>query len=230
MKTLLNFLATTLMVVSLNCDYSTSPDVNSPSQNQNVPEGAYFANRFVERPAPPDSFTTANLWFVATTLSPNQTSDVALIVIDYMKWYEKDLTTGTETLIGVVNYDDPVPRPLTRNEGGLYDRFPVWFYTDNHDVINSSSIVNGYLNLDVLVHPERIYHWWCPRMYVSHNKSYSCELRIKITGKTSIQFGMDWWRSMNSESAGLNVNNRLAFCSDWHGQTNDSFVIIKESL
>lgn len=228
--TMKTYLLTFLLFMSCQHTFESDP----PVQDSNIPEGAIFNERFVERPTPPSDFYAGIIWFQAATLTHNQSSsDSAMIIIDYMKWFEKDKTTGVETIIGEEHYNESPPRPLNNSEGGLYNRRPTWFSGESptHPDIDASIIQDGFLFLDISRHPDWIYHWWCRKYSISHNnKTYGYELRIKIIGKTSIQAGMDWWRTLESPWAGLNVNNRLAFAGNWHGQTNNNFIIIKETL
>lgn len=224
MKTFFLFLA--LAFITISCKENAQTNIVTP-ETSIIPEGATSPHRYVTNATPPDSFTAGIFKIQAATLSPNATIDTAEIIIDYMRVYEKDNTTGVETLIAFEEYSGG-PFPLDGSKGGLWDRLPYWYPPgDLHTSIDASSIQGGYLYLNIKTHRDKIYLWWAPMFAVSSNKTYLFETKVKIVGKTSLQLGMDWWRSLGAPANSSNIKN--GFMGEWYGANSD-FTIIKEKL
>ena len=218
-----------LLISFTGCNQSNPVETIQTPAASIIPEGATSTRRYVENPAVPDSFTACIFKVQAAALSSTQLIDTAEIIVDYMRVYEKDITTGSENLVVDQNYNGG-PWALSSDEGGLWERNPYWYPSgDAHTSIDASSVQEGYLYLNIKKHIDKIYLWWAPRFQVSTNKKYIFETRVKIVGKTSIQLGADWWRSMTANYGGANFNNKSAFMSDWYGATSD-FIVIKEQL
>jgi hypothetical protein len=77
--------------------------------------------------------------------------------------------------------------------------------------------------------PDAIIHWWTPKLNFKPGAIYSVKARVQIDGSTAIQFGMDYWRTINS---GFNVydptcqtsNNCEAWITDWVVDNQGDFV------
>jgi hypothetical protein len=206
-------------------------DSSVPPNTTVVPDGAILLKEEIQRPAPPNGWTSVICWLQAATLSPTQTNQTAMIYIDYMMLLEHNTSSQITDTIEVINYDSIAPRPLFENEGGLYRRIPSWFCcNDSHTVMTNSMISNNVLSIDLSQSPDRIAHWWTTRQLLKPNCKYYLLLRVKIDGKASIQIGSDWWITINSPWCGDNVCNSLAWISDWYGDTGGNYITIKSPI
>lgn len=228
----MNIIKMTMPVVTLTSVLFPQYAENLNIQD-NVPDGAYNRGYYPEKLYIPEGYSAGAFWLQAATLTGNDAdkNKPAKIFIDYMKVIEKDLKTGKEKVIQYEDYKKPA-RFLDKHKGGLYYRFPKWYCCgDNHEPITyASKIFNDNLLLDISKHPDRIYHWWSNRFKTSKDKNYILEVRFKVEDNATISLGFDHWRNMNASWNGLNVNNTQAFVSDWHGDTEGKYVILKELL
>lgn len=225
------FVFTIIVCLALTgCLETTSIDPEIPSSSI-IPNGAILIKEEIQRPTPPNGWSAVICWLQAATLSPNQTNQTAKINIDYMKFLEYNQSTQITDTIEITNYDSISPRPLLENEGGLYRRIPSWFCcNDSHTVMTNSMISNGILSIDLSLTPDRIAHWWTTRQLLKPNCKYYLLLRVKIEGQASVQIGSDWWITINSPWCGDNVCNRLAWVSDWYGDTGGNYITIKSPI
>lgn len=192
-----------------------------------VPQGAWSSQQTVTNRYAPTGFNAVVGWVQAATLTKTQTGVPATIEVDYMRLIEDDPVTGT-TVLSDVNYDVAAPQGLTINQGGLYDRSPTWFANNDHHVaMTNSTIQNGTLTIDVSATPDNIPHWWTDRKNCKTTATYYLEMRVRITGQVGLQLGGDFWTTLTSPWAGYNVNNREYFASDWYGDTNGQFIVIR---
>jgi hypothetical protein len=104
-------------------------------------------------------------------------------------------------------------------------------YTDKKsaqgDEYLKSSIQNSVLTIDMNATPDNIAHWWTDRKPCKSGATYYVEMRVRITGQIGLQLSADFWKDMVSSWAGDNVNNREYFNSDWYGDTNGQFIVIR---
>ena len=164
---------------------------------QMIPDGAIWANETIRRAVAPPGFHAVIGWLQAATLSPDQSGEPAKIIVDYMKLIEQD-PEGNESVIYKEHYNDSRPRALSIDEGGLYDRHPWWFATDEHTRVFNSEIRDGYLTIDVSQTPNRIVHWWTYREWNNVGHRYFLELRVKVQGAVGLQLGSDFWVDLES--------------------------------
>ena len=147
-----------------------------------------------------------------------------------MKVIEKNIRTGKESEIESFDYGND--ESFTENNGRLYVRTPKWFGDSNNYVSMGGSvkITNGNLILDVGKNNDNIYHWWSSRFETTTDYNYILEVTYKIDGSTALCVGFDHWRDLDSDWNGLNVNNKQAFVSEWHGDTGGKFETLREAL
>lgn len=199
-----------------------------------IPEGAIWLKQTIKHDFAPHGFTVIAPWAQAATLKSDHLSlDSALIIIDYWKIIE--VFNGKESEIYLENYDYFYVKKFSIYEAGLYCRFPSWFDTTCHDFhsqVKNMSAYNGLLTIDVAQTPDSIIHWWTPRLLYKTGAQYVIEARVKITGKTALQFGMDYWRTLTAD---FNVfdpdcivsNNCEAWISDWILPTQGEFKTVR---
>ena len=208
--------------------------VKSVSVTSDLPDGAIWKQQTIKGDLAPTGFSAIAPWAQTATLSSNQpSSDIAKVEIDYWKIIEN--LNGNENVIYTEDYNYTDIKTFSINEAGLYCRFPTWFDTscnDHHDVAFNMSAQNGVMTIDVSQTPSNIVHWWTPRLSCNPLATYSIEIRLKVSGKTAVQFGLDYWRTL---TAGYNhwdptcqtSNNCEAWISDWILPTDDKYVTIK---
>lgn len=217
-----------------NSSNTTSENISPEpiEESSFIPDGAIKEGEEINRINPPSGFGSVVSWAQAATLSPNQSSnETAKIWVDYMRLIEDPPGSGTQ-IIDEVNYDNIEAEPLSISEGGLYDRSPQWYNTDNHAPVFNSEIKDGILYIDVSKTPNNIVHWWGQRKKSTPNAKYYIEIRFKIEGKIGLQLGVDYWIDLSSDWNGwdqncLGVNNCEAWYSDWFGDTEGEFITIR---
>lgn len=199
----------------------------SEPDQRNVPEGAWSTHQTVTSRHAPPGYNAVVAWAQAATMSKTQAGVPAKIEIDYMRLVEDDPISGVSVL-SEEHYDSAFPQVLSMNQGALYDRSPYWFANDDHHVLMANSTLeNSLLTIDVSQTPDNIAHWWTNRALCKPSATYYVEMRVRITGQVGLQLGGDFWATLTSPWAGYNVNNREYFASDWYGDTNGEFVVIR---
>ena len=198
-----------------------------------IPEGAIWLGETIRRDTPISGYSALAIWAQAATLKGDQpTTDQAMVTVD--NWEVIEIVNEDSTVIYSEQYDFQSPKYFNTNEAGLYCRYPKWFDTgckDEHSEVVNMVAYKGFLTLDVAQTPTTVVHWWTPKLSYRQRAKYCIRARLKIEGKTSVQFGMDYWRTLNS---GFNVydascetsNNCEAWISDWFGETNGKFVTV----
>lgn len=220
----------------IGCDEDKPSPTSSPVIRI-VPDGALWTGQDVttghHNITPPiENFRAVLGWLQTVTISPYQNpGETAIVTVDYIRLigYMKINSKIIPQIVIEDNYDRPFPRSLNQEEGKLYNRLPRWFAGEVYeykDVFNSQ-IQDGFLTIDVAKTPDKIVHWWTPRIYIDPNAQYYLmQIRFKIDGKAAIQIGSDWWKDINSPYLGYGINNIEAWISDWYGNTNGNFVEI----
>lgn len=204
------------------------------TQEPSIPEGAIWEKQTIRRDTPVNGFAAIAPWAQAATLKPTHNlSDTALIEIDYWKIIE--VLNGLETQIFMEDYNYAYLKTFSTNEAGLYCRSPKWFdpsCNDYHSAATNMTAYMGMMTLNVAQTPNNIVHWWTQRLACKPGANYIIEARVKIIGKTALQFGMDYWRTL---TAGFNVfdpdciqsNNCEAWISDWILPTQGEFITVR---
>lgn len=226
MKPLMIFVALLLIASVPGCGSQEYSGQESLSQSPNVPQGAWSNHQVISNRFAPAGFGAVVAWAQAATLSKVQAGLPAKIEVDYMRLVEEDSVTGT-SILTEESYDGAGIQGLSI-KGALYDRSPTWFANNDHHVtMFNSAIQNSVLTIDVSQSPDNIAHWWTERRPCKPTATYYVEMRVRITGQVGLQLGGDFWTTLTSSWAGYNVNNREYFASDWYGDTNGQFIIIK---
>ena len=169
-----------------------------------IPEGAIWLEETIRRYTPLPDYSALAIWAQAATIQPNQPETVtANIIVDY--WKVIEVIEGDSTIIYTEEYDYDEKKTFTKDEAGFYCRFPKWFdpgCKDKHDQAFNMSAHNGFLLINMSKIPDVVLHWWTPKLTYKPGAVYCVEARMSIYGETAVQFGMDYWRTLNS---GFNV-------------------------
>jgi len=198
-----------------------------------VPEGAIWLNETIRRDIPIQGYAALVIWAQAATLRSDQPlTELALVTVDYMEVIE--IVNKDSSVIFSEHYKYQNPKYFTTNEAGLYCRYPKWFDTgcnDEHSGVVNMVAYNDFLTLDISQTPTNIVHWWAPKLNYRQGAKYCVRARLKIEGKTAVQFGMDYWRTLNSGFNGYDFscetsNNCEAWITDWVGETKGEFVTV----
>lgn len=198
-----------------------------------IPEGAIWVGETIRRDTPIPGYAALAVWAQAATLKGDQSTDeLALVTVDH--WEVVEIVNQDSMVIYSEEYDFQSPKYFNANEAGLYCRYPRWFdigCKDEHSEVVNMVAYKGFMTLDIAQTPSTVVHWWTPKLSYRQGAKYCIRARLKIEGKTSVQFGMDYWRTLIS---GFNVydascetsNNCEAWISDWIGETNGEFVTV----
>lgn len=163
------------------------------------------------------------------TTHPCERGLAAIVEIQSVKLYARDPVTGKQTAVRTIT-----PFTTTTLVGETFYRQPNWFLSGKPGTQPAVlSIQGNAFVMDVHAIPLGIYHAWThPRLKAQPGYSYFIEVVIRITGDARVQFGIDHWKGANSVYNGwsegcLASNNCEAMQSDWAGDTNGKFVVIK---
>ena len=207
--------------------------IGSLLAQNSVPNGAQFSKQMIKRENIPNSWSSVVGWLQTVTLQPDQSGKTASITIGYMKLYEYDRSTKKSSVIFDKTFNDKGSRQLSDNEGRLFPREPRWYANNaegDENYIFNSIIRNGYLTIDVSKTPNKIVHWWTPQLDARDNCDYYMEVSAKIEGDVALQIGSDWWQSVGAQWCGDEQCNKLAWVSDWYGDTGGQFITITAPL
>ncbi len=194
------------------CNSSLAPPSYAPAESpQKV---AYFRYAI-----PPLGFTAVVGWMQAIDIHGK--GSTCKVEVDWMRLHA--LVDGIDTILYEDNFKSYVP---AMNYYRLYDRKP-WF-KDNENTIMPFTIENSSLVMEPSLYPQRIFHWWnTSRSMVKKNTSRIWfEARVRITGDAGVQAGIDYWKDLNADWAGYDVNNTEAGASNWFGNSTDDWQII----
>jgi len=190
---------------------------------------ALFKQQVVEQDIAPPNYSTVLIWAQAATLTPTQATNVAAKVeVNYWKVIE-NLQNGTTCVVLEDGYDITTSKFTS---GAFYTRTPRWFADQLSTSANNIKIDAGLLDIDVSQTPNNIVHWWTKRLPLTIGSTYSVEVEFRVTGKTAIQFGSDWWRDLTASHIAwqwdcTKTNNCEAWLSDWYGDTSWKFIKIR---
>ena len=215
---------------------------NEPTleQGQVIPSDVMTNRQKVDFATAPSRYKAVLGWAQAVTLSKSQVGGTAALEMDYLRLVEE-----TNPALGIVmpmaeaSFDSPSLHlicilPGGRCDGALYERDP-WYGSDSHVEMFNSTVANGTLQIDVSQTPNKVAHWWTPRVAeTAPGRRYYLEARFRITGKAALQLGVDYWVDVGSSYNGpQNVgctngsNNCQAWASNWFGDTGGVFVTRK---
>lgn len=201
-----------------------------------MPDDALWCKEIIRNSLPQD-FRTVIAWFEAVTVSNKHNDSMfgeATVVVDYQKLIEQ-CPGKPEKILDSQHYNDVHKRKLAWYEGGRYLRTPWFGGNDYHEQMYNAWVSGGALTIMIGQTPERVAHWWTKRVHAMPGCSYFGEMRLKIAGLASVQFGSDWWRDENSQWNGYDTacktsNSCEAWVSGWYGDTGGQFVTIRTPL
>jgi hypothetical protein len=211
---------------------TVTPSDSNPVSLPTVPDGAIWLQQAIEQDTPPQAYSSVLIWAVATTLSPTQsTSETAEILINYWKVYE-NLPDGSSRVIFEEHYNT-INSNFTK--GGLFARIPKWFVASANNASTQAFNIkaeSGNLVVNASQSPSNMIHWWTDRLSLTPAATYSAEIQFKVTGKTAIIFGSDWWRNLTAPAIDFQwdctlTNTCEAWVSDWYGDTDGKFITVK---
>lgn len=161
-------------------------------------------------------------WFQSATIQNDGVANNGYIVVDHIKLIEENPSTGQETVLHVENYNGS--GQLSQSEGGLFVRFPSWYFNDNNTPLVNSNKSGGFVTINVGEKPNNIIHFWGVRRQCTIGRRHKVEIRLKIVGEIGFQLGMDYWSNSTTTDP---ANIKEAFYSPWYGDTGGEFITIK---
>jgi hypothetical protein len=200
-----------------------APEVDDAAQSSSLirrtsPPGGVPANtgESIDLPAPPAGFRAAVCWMQAVqdTLGEGESR----VETDWMRLYA--VVDGRD--VQIANDDFQAGQVC----GGLYTRYP-WF-GGNVQTPMRSEFLGGHLLLRPSENADKVYHWWnCERASLPEGTTTVwAQARIRIHGPAAVQAGIDYWRDLDVQYGGYNVNNREAASSAWFYDDEPGWQII----
>lgn len=201
--------------------------IETPPNQDIVPEGALWRKETLHFLSPPEGFHTFVGWINAATISPcaESTTPPPTIEIHSLKIItigpgENDIASQEIPLLDSEHF-----------VGRLFPRFPQWFdQTQGWSETNILRENNGDLLIDLSTVPLRVYHAWSnPRTMVGPDQKTFLEAEVRITGTARLQLGLDYWRDETVDYNGYDIhciqsNNCEAWVSDWFSNTGGEMI------
>ena len=192
-----------------------------------VPDNAIFFEETNRHAVPPD-YQAGVVWFAALTTSGAYSESVdgqAGVAVDAVTVYE-NCGQGAVPVMQE-GYDS---WPTGAQWWGWYYRNPWFGNNDTHEPL-IAAVVDGSVVIPVSSRPDRVAHWWTERFTVKQGCQYSVEARVRITGKVSLNIGMDWWRTLTAlyngyDESCVSSNNCEAWLSDWFSSTGSRYLTL----
>jgi len=168
---------------------------------------------------PPVGFTAAVGWMQAIDIDGK--GNPCKVEVDWMRLHA--VVNGADNLILEDTFNS---RTGDMAYYGLYSRNP-WFDSDNEHPM-PFDVANSTLIMEPNLHPDRVYHWWnTARTIVPQGATRIWfEARVRITGGAGVQAGIDYWKDLAAQWAGLDINNTEAGASDWFGNVTTDWQVI----
>ena len=223
-------LATASVAAVLFAACGGNANTEAPRITSVAPAGAPLTAQRIEYATAPPRFTHVLAWAQATTLTAAATGRAAKVEVDFMRLIEENPGDGSRKVLAELNFDHDQPTCDGAGcEGANYVRTP-WYGNGGASVpLSNSVIAGGRLQIDLALTPDRIAHWWTPRVAVKPGLRYLVESRYRVTGAAALEFGVDYWVGAASDYNGYDAacassNNCEAWVSDWVGDTLGAFV------
>lgn len=199
-----------------------------------VPEGAQFSKEhihyFGSQELADKGFDHLLAWMTVVTTTSTGEHPNSKIVIKSLKIIEKSVW-GSERVVQEMDYGTADPVILT---GMLFKRLPYWYTSGQAQITNAVDSEDGNIyTVDMSQAAPYIWHAYTqPRIPAQPTSRYLIEATLLISGDARIQFGMDYWKGMNSPYSGWSEgcktsNNCEAWLSDWYQDTDGKFVTIR---
>lgn len=162
---------------------------------QQYPPDAPVSSEIVRRPNP-GVWPAVIAWAQATTISKNPVLP-AQVVIDWWA-LEKISANGVRTEL----FRDEYTQEGTHLSGLVGERSPLWDLPVDRTAqqLQGSIFDGGLLTIDFAQYNGKFVHWWSDRFATVQNSTdrYYINVRFKTIGDAVIQFGSDWWDSVDS--------------------------------
>lgn len=233
MKSRKSFAAATLTSTLLlaACGGGASGDETGvPGASTPAPAGAPLTAQRIAYATAPPRFTHVLAWAQATTLTATAPAAAATVEIDFMRLIEENPGDGSLKVVAELGFDHDRPGcDGVGCEGANYVRTP-WYGAGGASVAMGNAVIaGGRLQIDLARVPDRIAHWWTPRVAVKPGMRYLVESSYRVSGKAALEFGVDYWVGAATYYNGYDAtcassNNCEAFVSDWAGDTSGAFV------
>lgn len=231
-----NLLVIALLFVCLTgcSSKKDSSGANLSTVKSIIPDGAIHTTEKHFRPYPPaTSFDHAVFWYQIATLHQGVEANKNLsgVVLKSCRIYCID-NNGNKIFEKIFDGNTK----LGPEFGGLYNRNPKWFASDDHTPITAQQVIPGQgLVLNASYVPDKIVHWWSERFPYDKKCKYKLELKVKVFGNTALQIGSDYWKGESSPHNGWDAecngtNNCESFVSGWYGDTKGEFITITREL
>lgn len=156
------------------------------------------------------------------TIHNNEKEGNSKVEVDWLKLYAR--VKGKDI---VISYDD---FDIEKVCGGLFTRIPWYGIKEEIGEAMPSSFNNGILILKPYERPNKVWHLWnCNRaLFPVETTNIWMEARVRISGPALVQFGIDYWKDLNSPDRGISVNNVEAAVSNWYFE-DDNWQVISVS-
>ncbi len=188
-----------------------------------APEGAIFPIEKIMLGKTPEGYPVVSARCDVASLKNDNKPNDGYILVDYMKVIEEDLVTGIKTVIVAEHFQGT--GPLNTHQGGLYDRNPRWYSSNDFEPLTISRKENGMLTIAVGQRPDRISHFWTKWAESKLNARHYVEIRILISGDIGFQIGLDYCNNRgNCHQVGT---HQEAFVSNWCGDTNGEYITLR---
>ena len=116
------------------------------------PTDAGITEEIIRFEVPPNRYEAVTAHVIGVTIEQGVTPLIAAIYMDYLRLVEKT-QTGQRRIIASREYNE-THSSLVPYGGGLYDRFPEWFKTDNKTPIGNSGLKSSQNQRLKTGHPE----------------------------------------------------------------------------
>jgi len=210
-------------------------DQSQQSKAAEAPDGAINPYERIFRQNPPEAtppFDHALFWYQVVTKHQKTTSNPKRSGI-IIRYSQITCRNKEGNIISKREFDGN--STLGPDQGGLYDRNPMWFKTNLHTPIVNQKVNPQGLEVNISSTPDKIVRWWVERLPYDPTVKYELEMQVKIFGDAGLQIGADYWKGQDSTYNGWDgncegTNSCEAFVSDWHYGTGDKFITIKQEM
>lgn len=197
-------------------DHTVTPPVQPPytpppyeaTYIDSVPVGCAHRYAILEYDTLPAGFSAMTPWLQA--VHNPKIAPTSRVEVDYVRAYSEVVSGNTIywTQLVTDEYDT-----WSSSSGGMYT---IGFPTDDHTPMPATTI-DGILNFCPSDIADKVWHWWPNRVpYTEATGKFVVVVRLRLTGGACVQIGADWWKDMDVDWNGYNVNNKEVGASKWY--------------